>query len=124
MKARDERVALMNEILGAIRMLKVRCQRSLLSHSLILFIVYGLGAQLRKEGTQGPREGIEVPGTPLQDRNTVERDMERVTYLGHLDCLLALCHCPTAAADPLHCLHIGTVSNRKCLLTALTLSLK
>jgi hypothetical protein len=26
MKARDERVALMNEILGAIRMLKVRCQ--------------------------------------------------------------------------------------------------
>lgn len=46
MKARDERVALMNEILGAIRMLKVLDFFSALLFSTPILSVYGMGAQL------------------------------------------------------------------------------
>jgi len=46
MKSRDERVALMNEILGAIRMLKVGILiLSQTSISYNTFIVYGLGEE-------------------------------------------------------------------------------
>ena len=49
MKAQDERVALMNEILGAIRMLKVR-RPNLSSYSFPLnaYPVHGLGTKLRE----------------------------------------------------------------------------
>ena len=46
MKARDERVALMNEILGAIRMLKVLDFFDSSWFSTPIFSVYGMGAQL------------------------------------------------------------------------------
>jgi hypothetical protein len=55
MKARDELIALMNEILGAIRMLKVClcANRSMMASSLqTCHAVYGLGAQLRSSRTQ------------------------------------------------------------------------
>jgi hypothetical protein len=78
MKARDERVSLMNEvkpapppprlrylrmiqILGGIRMLKVEI--TLLGHfpTFDLDVVHGLGAQIRNEGLEGSRKGIEGP---------------------------------------------------------------
>ncbi len=46
MKARDERVALMNEILGAIRMLKVLVFSSTTWFSTLILPVHGMGAQL------------------------------------------------------------------------------
>jgi hypothetical protein len=46
MKARDERVALMNEILGAIRMLKVLNFLSASLFSTLILSVHGMGAQL------------------------------------------------------------------------------
>lgn len=49
MKSRDERVALMNEILGAVRMLKVSIL--ILSQTPITYnirIVYGLGKEFRE----------------------------------------------------------------------------
>ena len=57
MKARDERVSLMNEILGGIRMLKVRAVwlKSMGESWLRKVAVYGLGAQLREAGYEGPR---------------------------------------------------------------------
>lgn len=45
MKARDERVALMNEILGAIRMLKVLIYLAPSRTSYVILLVHGLGAQ-------------------------------------------------------------------------------
>jgi hypothetical protein len=53
MKARDERVALMNEVLGAIRMLKVRRPHIFRHGRLrVLCVVYGVGAQLREKDPQ------------------------------------------------------------------------
>lgn len=46
MKARDERVALMNEILGAIRMLKVSIYFATFRTLLVTLSVHGMGAQL------------------------------------------------------------------------------
>jgi len=49
MKARDERVALMNEILGGIRMLKVLyILPSCFDYILNFWVVHGLGTELRK----------------------------------------------------------------------------
>ena len=50
MKAKDERIALMNEILGAIRMLKVSDFSSTTWLSTLNLSVHGMGAQLREEG--------------------------------------------------------------------------
>jgi hypothetical protein len=68
MKARDERIALMNEILGAIRMVKVRS--SFLYHSLCSWLwtlVHGLGTQLRKTRPRHPRKGAQISTTELRD---------------------------------------------------------
>ena len=46
MKARDERVALMNEVLGAIRMLKELIYFAALRTLLVTLSVHGMGAQL------------------------------------------------------------------------------
>jgi hypothetical protein len=46
MKARDERISLMNEILGAIRMLKVSTLRSTHGSLELTLSVYGMGAQI------------------------------------------------------------------------------
>lgn len=53
MKSRDERVALMNEILGAVRMLKVSIL--ILSRAPMTYnirIVYGLGEEFREARTE------------------------------------------------------------------------
>jgi hypothetical protein len=60
MKARDERVALMNEVLGAIRMLKVLNFGSTTRVSTLNLSVYGMGAQLREAGVENQGERAEV----------------------------------------------------------------
>ncbi len=65
MKAKDERIALMNEILGAIRMLKVLDFSSITWFSLLVFSVHGMGAQLREASIKNKGERTEVPETQL-----------------------------------------------------------
>jgi ABC-type multidrug transport system fused ATPase/permease subunit len=65
MKAKDERVALMNEILGAIRMLKVLNFSSTTWFSLLVLSVHGMGAQLREASIKNKGERTEVPETQL-----------------------------------------------------------
>ena len=71
MKARDERVALMNEILGAIRMLKVLESSSTTRLSTLNLSVHGMGAQLREAGAKNQGERVEVPEAQLSHRGTL-----------------------------------------------------
>jgi hypothetical protein len=70
MKAKDERVALMNEILGAIRMLKVLDFSSTTWFSTLNLSVHGMGAQLRAAGVKNQGERTEVPEAQLSHRGT------------------------------------------------------
>jgi len=71
MKAKDERVALMNEILGAIRMLKVTVFSSLSWLSTVILLVHGMGAQFRKARVKNQRERVEVSEAQLSHRGTL-----------------------------------------------------
>ena len=71
MKARDERVALMNEILGAIRMLKVLESSSTTWISTLNLLVHGMGAQLREAGAKNQGKRVEVPEAQLSHRGTL-----------------------------------------------------
>ena len=70
MKARDERVALMNEVLGAIRMLKVLGFSFTAWFPTLNLSVHGMGAQLREAGVKNQRERAEVPEAQLSHRGT------------------------------------------------------
>ena len=61
MKAKDERVALTNEILGAIRMLKVLNFSSTTWFLTLNLSVHGMGAQLREASIKNQGERAEVP---------------------------------------------------------------
>ena len=78
MKAKDERVALMNEILGAIRMLKVLDFSSTTWFSTLNLSVHGMGAQLREAGVKNQRERAEVPEAQLSHRGTLFHPLGRI----------------------------------------------
>jgi len=78
MKARDERVALMNEILGAIRMLKVLDFSSTTWFSTLNLSVHGMGAQLREAGVNNQGERAEVPEAQLSHRGTLFHPLQRI----------------------------------------------
>jgi hypothetical protein len=65
MKARDERVALMNEILGGIRMLKVLIYFAPSWTSCVILLVHGLGAQFREACIKSQGDRVEVPEAQL-----------------------------------------------------------
>ena len=71
MKARDERVSLMNEILGAIRMLKVSVRFcGLYRHFMLLTAVHGMGTEFREEGSENQGEGTSLSTEKLHHRGT------------------------------------------------------
>jgi hypothetical protein len=78
MKAKDERVALMNEILGAIRMLKVLDFSSTTWFSTLNLSVHGMGAQLREACVKNQRERAEVPEAQLSHRGTLFHPLQRI----------------------------------------------
>ena len=78
MKARDERVALMNEILGAIRMLKVLDFSSTTRLSMLNLSVHGMGAQLREAGVKNQGERAQVPEAQLSRRGTLFHPPQRI----------------------------------------------
>ena len=78
MKAKDERIALMNEILGAIRMLKVLDFSSTTWLSTLNLSVHGMGAQLREEGIKNQGERAEVPDAQLSHRGTLGHPLQSI----------------------------------------------
>jgi ABC-type multidrug transport system fused ATPase/permease subunit len=78
MKAKDERVALMNEILGAIRMLKVFGSSSSTWSSTLNLSVHGMGAQLREAGVRNQGERAEVLQTQLSRRGALIHPFQRI----------------------------------------------
>jgi hypothetical protein len=65
MKARDERVALMNEILGAIRMLKVLIYFAASQAPSLILSVHGVGAQFREACVKNQGERAKVSEAQL-----------------------------------------------------------
>jgi hypothetical protein len=78
MKAKDERVALTNEILEAIRMLKVLDFSSTTWFSTLNLSVHGMGAQLREAGIKNQGERAEVPEAHLSRRGTLFHPLQRI----------------------------------------------
>lgn len=78
MKAKDERVALMNEILGAIRMLKVLDFSSTTWLSALNLSVHGMGAQLREAGIKNQGERAEVSEAQLSHRGTLRHPLQPI----------------------------------------------
>jgi len=125
MKSRDERVALMNEVLGAIRMLKVSLLILLLYSSLTISIQFMawersfekrvLKIRDRELFYQWRNYVIEVISrlvmefpllTPPLD--TLQRDLATFSDPDHCDRILALYSHPRKASYACHCLHFCT----------------